>query len=148
MKTLKAALVQQQMKADYRTNVDYSLEQIKKAANDQADLVVLCELHSNLYFCQEESEQYFDLAQTILGPLTQELSEAAKNNNIIIVATLFEKLAEGAHHNTAVVFEKDGSLAGTYRKMHLPNDPGYYEKYYFTQGDQGFIPIDLSLIHI
>ncbi len=145
MKVIKAALVQQKMSADYRSNQDYSLDQIKYAANNNADLVVLCELHSNHYFCQQESQQYFDLAQPIPGPLTEELALAAKQNNLVVITTIFEKRANGLYHNTAVVFDKDGSIAGTYRKMHIPHDPGYYEKYYFTQGDQGFLPIDTSI---
>jgi len=108
-------------------------------------LVVLCELHSSLYFCQEESSQYFDLAQTIPGPLTEQLSSAAKNNNVVIVGSVFEKRTDGSYHNTAVVFDKDGSLVGKYRKMHIPDDPGYYEKYYFAFGDLGFTPIQTSI---
>ena len=142
---IKAALVQQQISADYRANLDYSIEQICIAANNKTDLVVLCELHSSLYFCQEESSQNFDLAQTIPGPLTQELAETAKQNNIVVIGSVFEKRTDGLYHNTAVVFDKDGSIAGLYRKMHIPDDPGYYEKYYFAFGDQGFAPIDTSI---
>ena len=145
MNSIKAALIQQQMNADYRTNLDYSIKQIKSAAESGADLVVLCELHSSVYFCQEESSQYFDLAQTIPGPLTEELSLAAKENNIVVIGSLFEKRTSGLYHNTAVVFDKDGSLAGKYRKMHIPDDPGYYEKYYFASGDLGFTPIQTSI---
>jgi len=110
-----------------------------------ADLLVLCELHTSLYFCQQESAQFFDLAQTIPGPLTDKLSKAAKSNNIVLVGSVFEKRTEGLYHNTAVVFDRDGSIAGTYRKMHIPDDPGYYEKYYFALGDQGFTPIHTSI---
>ena len=145
MSSIKAALVQQKMSADYQANLGYSLEQIKAAAKNGADLIVLCELHSSLYFCQEESSQYFDLAQTIPGPLTKELSAAAKENNVVIIGSVFEKRTSGLYHNTAVVFEKDGSLAGKYRKMHIPDDPGYYEKYYFAFGDLGFTPIQTSI---
>jgi len=143
--SINVALVQQKMHADYQANLDYSIAQIQTAAKNSADLVVLCELHSSLYFCQEESSQYFDLAQTIPGPLTNKLAEAAKDNNVVIVGSLFEKRADGLYHNTAVVFDKDGSLAGIYRKMHIPDDPGYYEKYYFAFGDLGFTPIQTSI---
>lgn len=145
MSSIKAALIQQRMSTDYQANLDYSLTQIKSAAINGADLVVLCELHSSLYFCQEESSQYFDLAQTIPGPLTEALSAAAKNNHIVVVGSLFEKRASGLYHNTAVVFDRDGTLAGKYRKMHIPDDPGYYEKYYFASGDLGFTPIQTSI---
>lgn len=133
------------MSADYQANLDYSLRQIQAAANQGADLVVLCELHSSLYFCQEESSQYFNLSQTIPGPLTEKLSAAAKENNVVVVGTVFEKRTDGLYHNTAVIFDKDGSLAGKYRKMHIPDDPGYYEKYYFAFGDLGFTPIQTSI---
>ncbi|NNC68607.1 MAG: carbon-nitrogen hydrolase [Gammaproteobacteria bacterium] len=133
------------MYADYQANLDYSIAKIQTAAKNGADLVVLCELHSSLYFCQEESFQYFNLAQTIPGPLTDKLAETAKDNNVVIVGSLFEKRADGLYHNTAVVFDKDGSLAGFYRKMHIPDDPGYYEKYYFALGDLGFTPIQTSI---
>jgi N-carbamoylputrescine amidase len=143
--SINVALVQQKMCANYQTNLDYSLAQIQTAANNGADLVVLCELHSSLYFCQEESSQYFDLAQTLPGPLSDKLSTAAKNHNVVVVGSVFEKRTEGLYHNTAVVFDKDGSLAGKYRKMHIPDDPGYYEKYYFAFGDLGFTPIQTSI---
>jgi len=143
--SINVALVQQKMCADYQTNLDYSLAQIQTAASNGAELVVLCELHSSLYFCQEESSQYFDLAQTLPGPLSEKLSTAAKNNNIVVVGSVFEKRTEGLYHNTAIVYDKDGSLAGKYRKMHIPDDPGYYEKYYFAFGDLGFTPIQTSI---
>ncbi len=145
MNSINVALVQQKMYADYQANLDYSIAKIQTAAKNGADLVVLCELHSSLYFCQEESFQYFNLAQTIPGPLTDKLAETAKDNNVVIVGSLFEKRADGLYHNTAVVFDKNGSLAGFYRKMHIPDDPGYYEKYYFTLGDLGFTPIQTSI---
>ena len=110
MKKINVALVQQQMQADYDVNLDYSLEQIKHAAAQGAELVVLCELHTSLYFCQEESSQYFDLAQPIPGPLTQAISKSAKDNNVVIVGSVFEKRTEGLYHNTAVVFDKDGDI--------------------------------------
>lgn len=145
MNSINIVLVQQKMYADYQANLDYSIAKIQTAAKNGADLVVLCELHSSLYFCQEESFQYFNLAQTIPGPLTDKLAETAKDNNVVIVGSLFEKRADGLYHNTAVVFDKDGSLAGFYRKMHIPDDPGYYEKYYFALGDLGFTPIQTSI---
>lgn len=145
MSKICAALVQQKMQKDYQANLDYSIAEIQSAAENGADLVVLCELHSSLYFCQEESLQNFNLAQTIPGPLTYSLSRIAKDNNIVIVSSVFEKRTEGLYHNTAVVFDKDGEIPGIYRKMHIPDDPGYYEKYYFALGDLGFKPIQTSL---
>lgn len=145
MNSINVALVQQAMQLDYQTNLDASLALIKDAAKNGADIVVLCELHSSVYFCQQEASEYFDLAQPIPGPLTDALSAAAKQNNIVLIGSVFEKRTEGLYHNTAVVFDKDGSIAGLYRKMHIPNDPGYYEKYYFSPGDQGFTPIQTSV---
>lgn len=145
MSSINVALVQQQMSADYQENLDYSLNQIKVAAKNGADLIVLCELHSSLYFCQEESIKNFELSQTIPGPLTEKLAEAAKQNNVVVIGSVFEKRTNGLYHNTAVVFERDGNLAGMYRKMHIPDDPGYYEKFYFAFGDQGFSPIQTSI---
>ncbi len=145
MSLIDAALVQQKMSTHYQKNLEYSLAQIQLAAEKGADLVVLCELHSHLYFCQEESAHNFELAETIPGPLTEALSKAAKQNNVVVIGSVFEKRTEGLYHNTAVVIDKDGSLAGKYRKMHIPDDPGYYEKYYFAFGDQGFAPIQTSL---
>ena len=133
------------MQLDYQANLDYCLSEISSSAKNDADLVILCELHTSRYFCQEESSQYFQLAQTIPGPLTESLSKAAKINNIVVVGSVFEKRTEGLYHNTAVVFERNGDLAGTYRKMHIPDDPGYYEKYYFALGDLGFKPIKTSI---
>lgn len=145
MSSINVSLIQQQMSADYQENLDYSLNQIKVAAKNGADLIVLCELHSNLYFCQEESIKNFELSQTIPGPLTEKLAEAAKQNNVVLIGSVFEKRTNGLYHNTAIVFERDGNLAGMYRKMHIPDDPGYYEKFYFSFGDQGFTPIHTSL---
>ncbi len=145
MSNISVSLVQQQMQADYQTNLDYSLAEIQSAAKNGAHLIVLCELHTSLYFCQEESSQYFNLAQTIPGPLTESLSQAAKENKVVIVGSVFEKRTAGLYHNTAVVFDNDGNLAGMYRKMHIPDDPGYYEKYYFALGDLGFTPIQTSI---
>lgn len=133
------------MQADYQSNLESSLAEIRVSANTGAKLVVLCELHTSLYFCQEESAHYFKLAQTIPGPLTDQLAHAAKQNNVVIVGSVFEKRTEGLYHNTAVVLDRDGSLAGTYRKMHVPDGPSYHEKYYFASGDSGFRPIETSI---
>ena len=130
---------------DRQTNLDYSIAKIHEAAEQHADLVVLPELHLGPYFCQNEDHQHFDLAQPIPGETTDVLSQIAKKLKIVIVSTIFEKRAAGLYHNTAVVFDKDGSIAGKYRKMHIPDDPGFYEKYYFTPGDLGFKPINTSI---
>ncbi len=143
--TLIVSAVQQACNQDRQTNLDYSIAKIHEAAAQNADLVVLPELHLGPYFCQNEDYQHFDLAQPIPGPTTQVLSDVAKKLNIVIVSTIFEKRAPGLYHNTAVVFDKDGSIAGIYRKMHIPDDPGFYEKYYFTPGDIGFKPITTSI---
>ncbi|MEQ1559831.1 MAG: carbon-nitrogen hydrolase [Methyloglobulus sp.] len=146
MKTsLTVCAVQQFCNQDRQTNLDASIAKIHEAATNHADLVVLPELHLDPYFCQNEDFNHFDLAQAIPGPTTEILSELAKKLGIVIVSTLFEKRAAGLYHNTAVVFDKDGSLAGKYRKMHIPDDPGFYEKYYFTPGDLGFKPIETSI---
>lgn len=137
--------IQQLCDKDRQTNLDFSIEKIHEAATANADLVVLPELHLGPYFCQNEDYNNFDLAQTIPGLTTDILSAIAKKLNIVIVSTLFEKRAPGLYHNTAVVFDKDGSIAGKYRKMHIPDDPGFYEKYYFTPGDLGFTPIETSI---
>ena len=118
---------------------------IEACAAHGAQLVVLQELHNSLYFCQTENTQLFDLAEPIPGPSTGFYSELAAANDIVLVTSLFEKRAPGLYHNTAVVFERDGSIAGKYRKMHIPDDPAYYEKFYFTPGDIGFEPIQTSL---
>jgi N-carbamoylputrescine amidase len=145
MNTIKAGLVQMACTADKAANIQKSINEIKKCASAGAQLVVLQELHSSLYFCQTEDTVMFDLAEPIPGPSTNIFSEAAKENNIVLVTSLFEKRAAGLYHNTAVVFEKDGSIAGKYRKMHIPDDPAYYEKFYFTPGDLGFNPIKTSV---
>ncbi|HEY8942340.1 MAG TPA: carbon-nitrogen hydrolase [Cellvibrio sp.] len=144
-KLLKVGLVQQSCTADLAGNFSKSIAQIRIAAKQGAELVVLQELHRGLYFCQQEIAGHFDLAETIPGPSTLALGELAKELGIVIVSSLFEKRGVGLHHNTAVVFEKDGSIAGKYRKMHIPDDPGYYEKFYFTPGDLGFQPIQTSV---
>lgn len=143
--TLLVSAVQQPCHADRQTNLDFSIAKIHEAAAAGADLVVLPELHLEPYFCQNEDYNHFDLAQPIPGPATDILSAVAKKLHIVIVSTIFEKRAAGLYHNTAVVFDKDGSIAGKYRKMHIPDDPGFYEKYYFTPGDLGFKPIETSI---
>jgi N-carbamoylputrescine amidase len=146
MKTkLTVCAVQQPCNQDRQTNLDFSIAKIHEAAAANADLVVLPELHLDPYFCQNEDYHHFDLAQPIPGPTTEVLSELAKKLGIVIVSTLFEKRTAGLYHNTAVIFDKDGSVAGKYRKMHIPDDPGFYEKYYFTPGDIGFKPIETSV---
>lgn len=144
-KSITVCAVQQPCNQGRNANLAYSLSQIEQAARQNADLVVLPELHLDHYFCQTEDTNCFDLAQPIPGPSCDSLSQAAKANNIVVVSTLFELRAPGLYHNTAVVFDKDGSLAGTFRKMHIPDDPGFYEKFYFTPGDLGFKPIETSL---
>ena len=145
VKTLQVGLVQQSCTANLAANMTKSIAQIRIAAQQGAKLVVLQELHRGLYFCQQEIADNFDLAETIPGPSTQVLGALAQELDIVIVASLFEKRAVGLHHNTAVVIERDGSIAGKYRKMHIPDDPGYYEKFYFTPGDLGFQPIQTSV---
>ena len=143
--TLTVSAVQQPCDEDRQTNLDFSIAKIHEAAAENAELVVLPELHLGPYFCQSEDYNNFDLAQPIPGPSTEILSDVAKKLSIVIVSTIFEKRAPGLYHNTAVVFDKDGSIAGKYRKMHIPDDPGFYEKYYFTPGDLGFKPIETSI---
>jgi len=145
VKTLQVGVVQQSCTADVAANFAKTIAQIRIAAQQGAKLVVLQELHRSLYFCQQEIAAHFDLAETIPGPSTQALGALAQDLDIVIVASLFEKRAVGLHHNTAVVIERDGSVAGKYRKMHIPDDPGYYEKFYFTPGDLGFQPIQTSV---
>jgi N-carbamoylputrescine amidase len=142
---LSVALVQQSNSDNAEHNIEKSIAGIRDAASKGAQLVVLQELHRSLYFCQTEDVNVFDLAETIPGPSSNTLGELAKELGIVIVASLFEKRATGLYHNTAVVLEKDGSIAGKYRKMHIPDDPGFYEKFYFTPGDLGFEPIQTSV---
>jgi N-carbamoylputrescine amidase len=137
--------VQQKCTGNKQENISKSVEEIKKCAAQGAELVVLQELHSSLYFCQTEDTDMFDLAETIPGPATEIFSQVAKQTGVVLVSSLFEKRAVGLYHNTAVVFEKDGSIAGKYRKMHIPDDPSYYEKFYFTPGDLGFHPVKTSV---
>ncbi len=142
---LNVALVQQSNSNNTEQNMAKSIAGIRDAAKQGAQLVVLQELHRSLYFCQTEDVDVFDLAETIPGPSSNTLGELAKELGIVIVASLFEKRATGLYHNTAIVLEKDGSIAGKYRKMHIPDDPGFYEKFYFTPGDLGFEPIQTSV---
>ncbi len=144
-KTLKVALVQRHVSNNLATNLDANIDAIKQAAANGAKLVLLQELHNTHYFCQTENTNNFDLAETIPGPSTEKLAACAQENKLVIVASLFEKRATGLYHNTAVVFEQDGSIAGKYRKMHIPDDPGFHEKFYFTPGDLGFTPIGTSV---
>ena len=142
---MKIGLIQQHNTTDREDNIRRLAGKIRKVAAEGAELVVLQELHNGLYFCQEENVDIFDQAETIPGPSTEFYGELAKELQVVIVTSLFERRATGLYHNTAVVFEKDGSIAGKYRKMHIPDDPGYYEKFYFTPGDLGFQPIQTSL---
>lgn len=142
---LKVALVQQSNTDNAQDNMAKSIAGIRDAASQGAKLIVLQELHRSLYFCQTEDVDVFDLAETIPGQSTDTLGALAKELNVVIVSSLFEKRATGLYHNTAVVLETDGSIAGKYRKMHIPDDPGFYEKFYFTPGDLGFEPIQTSV---
>ncbi len=137
--------MQQSCSGDRAENIEKSMAGIRRCAAQGAELVVLQELHTSLYFCDVEDPAHFDLAETIPGPSTERFGALAKELGIVIVTSLFEKRAPGLYHNTAVVLEADGSIAGKYRKMHIPDDPGYYEKFYFTPGDLGFTPVETSV---
>lgn len=145
MNSLTVALIQQSCSDNRADNLAKSTEMVRQAAASGAELVVLQELHTSTYFCQVESPALFDLAEPIPGPSTDVLGKLAGELGIVLVASLFERRAPGLYHNTAVVFEKNGTIAGTYRKMHIPDDPGFYEKFYFTPGDLGFNPIRTSV---
>lgn len=155
MKNIKVGLVQQTCSTNREENIKKSQEGIRECAKNGANLVVLQELHNNVYFCQSEDVNYFDLAETIPGHTSNAIAETAKECGVVVVASIFERRAAGIYHNTAVVLESDGTIAGTYRKMHIPDDPAYYEKFYFTPGDYekrsvsdegaGFEPIDTSI---
>lgn len=145
IKTIKTGIIQQANTADISSNKTRLAEKIKKLAKNGAQLVVLQELHDSLYFCQTESTDNFDMATPIPGETTNFYGNLAKECGIVLVTSLFEKRAPGLYHNTAVVFESDGHIAGIYRKMHIPDDPAYYEKFYFTPGDIGFRPVETSL---
>lgn len=142
---LAVALVQQTCTADSEQNLAHTEERVRAAAARGAHLVVLQELHATPYFCQSEDLARFDWAEPIPGPTTKRLGDLAAECNVVLVASLFERRAAGLYHNTAVVLESDGQLAGRYRKMHIPDDPGFYEKFYFTPGDLGFLPIATSV---
>ncbi len=142
---MKIALIQQTNTANRHENVAKLESNIRKAAAEGAELIVLQELHNGLYFCQTEDTNVFEQAETIPGPSTESFGQLAAELGVVIVLSLFEKRAAGLYHNTAVVLEKDGSIAGKYRKMHIPDDPAYYEKFYFTPGDLGFEPIQTSV---
>ncbi|MBQ8484593.1 MAG: carbon-nitrogen hydrolase [Bacteroidaceae bacterium] len=145
MRTFRVGLVQQSVTASLSETKEKLAANIKVCATNGAQLVVLQELHNTPYFCQVEDVNNFDLAETIPGPSTDFFGKLAKKLGIVLVTSLFEKRAPGLYHNTAVVFDRDGSIAGKYRKMHIPDDPAYYEKFYFTPGDLGFKPIETSL---
>ena len=145
MRKIKVGIIQQSNTADIKANLMNLAKSIEACAAHGAQLIVLQELHNSLYFCQTENTNLFDLAEPIPGPSTGFYSELAAANRVVLVTSLFEKRAPGLYHNTAVVFDRDGSIAGKYRKMHIPDDPAYYEKFYFTPGDIGFEPIQTSL---
>ena len=145
MREIRVGFLQQHNTADTKDNILRLGEGITDLAKRGAQLIVLQELHNTLYFCQTEDVELFDLAETIPGPSTKLYCELAKKLGVVIVASLFEKRAAGLYHNTAVVIESNGEIAGKYRKMHIPDDPAYYEKFYFTPGDMGFHPIQTSL---
>ena len=142
---MKIGLIQQHNTGDREDNKARLAEKIGQLAKEGAELIVLQELHNGLYFCQIEDVNLFDQAEPIPGPSTEFFGQLAKQYGVVIVTSLFERRAPGLYHNTAVVLEKDGTIAGMYRKMHIPDDPGYYEKFYFTPGDLGFHPIETSL---
>ena len=144
-KTLKVGVIQQSNTADVEKNRLNLIGKVKKLSSDGAELVVLQELHDSLYFCQVESTDNFDLAVDLNGAECDLYAQTAKACGVVLVTSMFEKRATGLYHNTAVVYEKDGSVAGRYRKMHIPDDPAYYEKFYFTPGDMGFEPIQTSV---
>lgn len=142
---MKVGIIQQANSADLKGNISRLTDKIRLLAQQGAELIVLQELHNGLYFCQMEDVNIFDLGETIPGPSTEHFGALAKELNIVLVLSLFEKRTAGLYHNTAVVIERDGSIAGKYRKMHIPDDPAYYEKFYFTPGDLGFEPIQTSV---
>ena len=142
---MKIGIVQQHNTASVDDNKHRLAEHIAQVAAQGAELVVLQELHNSLYFCDVEDVSRFDLAEPVPGPSTEFYGSLARQHNVVLVTSLFERRAAGLYHNTAVVFERDGSIAGKYRKMHIPDDPAYYEKFYFAPGDLGFQPIDTSV---
>ncbi len=142
---MKIGIIQQHNTADRENNRQRLAEKIRQLSGQGAELIVLQELHNGLYFCQTEDVDTFDQAEPIPGPSTEFYGNLARELQVVIVTSLFERRAAGLYHNTAVVMEKDGTIAGKYRKMHIPDDPAYYEKFYFTPGDMGFRPIDTSV---
>jgi N-carbamoylputrescine amidase len=142
---MKTALIQQANCTAIEKNIEKLKKNISECAENGAELIILPELHNTLYFCQNEDTKNFDLAEKIPGKSTEIFGEIAKKFGVVIVVSLFEKRAKGLYHNTAAVLEKDGSIAGIYRKMHIPDDPAFYEKFYFTPGDLGFLPIKTSV---
>lgn len=145
MKEIKIGIIQQHNTADAADNMKRLADKTAELAHLGAQLIVMQELHNSLYFCQTEDVNNFNLAEPIPGPSTEFFGKLAKEHGVVIVTSLFERRAPGLYHNTAVVIEKDGTIAGRYRKMHIPDDPAYYEKFYFTPGDLGFRPIDTSV---
>ena len=143
--SMKTGIIQQHNTADRDDNIRRLADSIRALAAEGAELIVLQELHNSLYFCQVESVDNFDLAEPIPGPSTSFFGSLAKELGVVIVTSLFERRAAGLYHNTAVVIERDGTITGKYRKMHIPDDPAYYEKFYFTPGDLGFMPLDTSV---
>ncbi|WP_305882501.1 carbon-nitrogen hydrolase [Emticicia sp. 21SJ11W-3] len=148
MKKIKVGLVQMSCTADVAENIDKAIEGIKKAAGNGANIVCLQELFTSLYFCDVEDHSNFNLAEAIPGPTTMKLSAIARDLNVVIIASLFEKRAAGLYHNTTAVIDADGTYLGKYRKMHIPDDPGYYEKFYFTPGDLGYKVFDTKFAKI
>ncbi len=144
-KIVQVAALQSSCSDSQFANLDQSVHQIRMAADQGAELICLQELFQSRYFCQTEDHRQFELAESIPGRTSQTMADLANELNVVIVASLFERRAAGLFHNTAVVFEKDGAIAGKYRKMHIPDDPGFHEKFYFTPGDQGFIAIETSI---
>ncbi|WP_298653917.1 carbon-nitrogen hydrolase [uncultured Proteiniphilum sp.] len=142
---MKVGIIQQANTSDREENVKRLQQKIRQLAKDGAELIVMQELHNGLYFCQTEDTAVFDQAESIPGPSTDSFGRLAEELGLVIVLSLFEKRASGLYHNTAVVIERDGTIAGKYRKMHIPDDPAYYEKFYFTPGDLGFHPIETSV---
>ena len=143
--SIKVALIQESNHGDAKQNLDIIEQRVAEAATQGAQLVLLQELHNGAYFCQHESIEEFDNAEPIPGPSCDRLADIAKRHKVVLIGSLFERRAAGLYHNTAVVFENNGELLGKYRKMHIPDDPGFYEKFYFTPGDLGFEPIQTSL---
>ncbi len=142
---VRVGLVQHAMGPDLEENRQASLDGLAQAASDGADLILLPELHASEYFCKYQDPALFELAETLDGPTRHALTDAARHHGVVVVGSIFEKRAPGLAHNTALVIDSDGSLAGTYRKMHIPDDPGYNEKFYFTPGDLGFVPIQTAI---